>query len=228
MPQPPAELGILNYIASGLFFLLASFNLINCMKDASSLTNTLSATLPIYLLAIFCFLLKGKYILSIAFLCVALQSTIYNNNIDNYSGAIFFIFSSQVISNKKYGVFLLFVTVISISINATNNDLHVNTALNLMIAYFAVYLVYFFIVIKPLYRMLHAPKKIKSINKDDYLKLLMLSNGYTFKEVCKAIGENPKTYDLEASVKELMRKSKCTNLIQLGKTFGLAEDINIK
>jgi len=207
------QVGTLNLIIGILFFLLATFKFINSIQDKDTFWMLFIESIPFYILGILCIKFDNKFVLSGVFLSVAIYSILTSNSIDDYSGSIFILFSFHSIKNKKIIIPYSLLTIITISINSAIHELRFNTAFNILIAYFAVYTIYYFLI----YKDLSLTKNIDNLSKEERDILFLYLKGYNYEEISKTLKLNVLPTTIRRKIKAIKEHNNIKNDVQFGK-----------
>ncbi len=115
-------------------------------EEGITKASFLSYLLPFFIVVVLILITKGnKYITALVYLFIGVGTTIDPSNIGDYSGAIFFLYSYHQLKNKKYGVFLLLMTPISLTFRATSHGGSVPQIIEMMAAFGFIYAIYYYL-----------------------------------------------------------------------------------
>lgn len=181
MKKQVQEGGIPNTIIGVLTLVIAVQNTVNTYMFDMGVTTILLKVVPLYLLAFFIIIFKRKEITSIIVLIGAVYSVITASGIDDFSGSSFFIIAYGYYRKKWYLVFIVIITILSISIYSNINHLKFSTTINLFNIYIIIYILFYF-----LYE--HKKRRLKLEGKDESRILYYLNEGNSQKEVAVIIG----------------------------------------
>ena len=189
------SLYILNIVA---LVLVGAFNLIDCISERSPFLDYILYVLVFYLIAGFIIYAakKNKYKWNALLFAILGIGTLLGNEPDNYSGAVFIMFSLYIFNSKKTNLILMAVMIITIVGKNIFFDLDITNTVNLFLVYAYVFLIY--------YILIH-PKKpavvpAHDLNQESRKIIEYLVAGYTNKEIAYrvALTENAVTKRLKA------------------------------
>jgi DNA-binding CsgD family transcriptional regulator len=174
-------------------------------------------TLPFILLSIGNLLIDKKSSLAIIYFIVALYSALNPDYQEDFSGAVFFMFSFHSIKKKWYSVIIIISTILCISLKATKYDLRANVVMALIIAYGIVYVSYYFLI----YRNKKTPPKrnidIIIIDQEEKAILQLYCRGYSYDEISKTLSLNILGSSVRRKITSIMTDNNKTNDAQFGK-----------
>lgn len=189
------SLYILNIVA---LVLVGAFNLIDCISERSPFLDYILYVLVFYLIAGFIIYAakKNKYKWNALLFAILGIGTLLGNEPDNYSGAVFIMFSLYIFNSKKTNLILMAVMIITIVGKNIFFDLDITNTVNLFLVYAYVFLVY--------YILIHPKKPIiisgPNLDYENTKIVEYLVAGYTNKEIAYrvALTENAVTKRLLA------------------------------
>jgi DNA-binding CsgD family transcriptional regulator len=169
--------------------------------------------IPFLAISILSYFLKIKTLASIAFMIAALYSAIDQGNGVDYPGVVFFVLFYSLYKTNIMGVVVIVISIISICLRTLIYDLELYESLKLFIAYSASYYFFYHFIFK---KKAYKPENFTS---SEYERLVLYSQGYTFEQICAKLKLSLQLYTFNRQMKELMRKSECSNLVEFGRTM---------
>jgi DNA-binding CsgD family transcriptional regulator len=183
-------------------------NLFISITKPYPLYKLLYLTLPYLIVIIMGLFFSFELFLSATLLIVALISIIEKSVEIDYGGSIFFFLSFCVNKNNKYGIFIILITMISISLRSYINDLSIFQSFNLTLAYGAVYSISYLLLIKKSKHLL------TKLNKSEYERIKLYSKGMTTEEINDILKLNIDPKNIRQSITKARDKFECSNDIE--------------
>ena len=139
------SLYILNILA---LVLVGAFNLIDCISDKSPFLDYILYVFVFYVIAGFVIYAakKNKYKWNALLFAILGIGTLLGNEPDNYSGAVFIIFSLYIFNSRKSNLILLTVMIITIVAKNIFFSLDITNTVNLFLVYIYVFLIYYILI----------------------------------------------------------------------------------
>lgn len=191
---------LLTQINASVLIIVASVNFINLINVGGSYFKWITDVFFIYSLGLFTIFAIRKRLYKWNALLYALLGigTIFGNDIGNYSGAVFIVFSVYILNTQITNIIL--VTVVAICIVAKNVffGFGITNTANLIIVYTFVFLIYFF-TIRADQKRLESGNASLTINKDIYLVphekqlLNLMAQGKNYKEIAEIFEKSQNT-----------------------------------
>ena len=213
--------GYLRIIFSCLLAILACINLTTDISNKENIFKILLMSVPFIILSIVMLKLSNNKAIILACLIAGLYSSFNQNVIGDYSASIFFIFSFHVSRNKKYGLVLIMISLLSVSINAIIIDSRIAVVVGLFISYSVIYIIYYYFLLKPLENKYSINFSTRSEEEKAILKLYAKGNSYS--EISKKLGLNVTDITIRRKIKSVKDDSGAKNDVQFGQwLFGNA------
>lgn len=206
--------GYFRIVLSLSLFSIFTLNLITGMINNINLKTVFIMTIPFFLLSIIMFLVSNKNAIILSCLIAGLYSSLNGNTTGDYSASIFFIFSFHLSKNKKYGIFLIFTSILCISINAIIVDSRIAVLVGLFIAYTVIYIIYYYFILKPCED--HHNFNLATRTEEEKAILKLYGKGYSYSQISKTLGLNVTDTTIRRKIKAVKDDSKCKNDVQFG------------
>lgn len=109
-----------------------------------TLQKATSYLLPFFVMVVIILITKGnKYVTAFVYLFMAVGTSIDPTNITDYSGMIYFAFSFQQIKNKYYGIAIILITCVCLTLRSVLFEDTIPQAVLMLIAFAYLYALYY-------------------------------------------------------------------------------------
>lgn len=208
--DPSGKISLINGImAFGVFL----FNLMDQIIKGQNIVDRIGYTAPFLIIAIICLTVKSKYINTLAFLFIAISTTLFANDVSNYSGALPFLFAYHQFRSKRFGMVILAITVVSISMRAITMGDTIPGNLIMVAVYMWAYAIYYICI-----KILFPNGAIAGLTKKEMRLLDLLAEGKIQKEIAGIMGVS--NYDVWNMVKKIKEKTGYISLDQVMFNYG--------
>lgn len=201
---------------------LLSIAILNLFLQYMETGNVLGRPYLTYLLiflSFIIFIIGTKITLSIILLILGVIAFIDSPNISDLTAVLFFIFSFQLINNKKYAVIILIINILLIAVKASYKGMEIYQSFILLIGCASIYLMYYFIIYKDLDKKSNV--KFKELTAEENKILEYMANGMSQKEAGYELGYDK--YRTNYIVKEIRKKTGYDSLYEIMYRAGVKE-----
>ena len=157
--QAHGEHDLINRIGSIILLLLFFFNVYTQIIKNVNLLEEIQYTAPYFIGAVLLFIFDWKKVLSIIILLVGIHNIIDSSSPGSLEGVIFFVLAYTCYRKIPYAVFISVLTIVLLTIRSTILGDTIPQTLAIILGYFALYTLYYSIVLK----QLAVYKKIQSL-----------------------------------------------------------------
>lgn len=179
------KIDILNIFALSL---VAFFNIVNQVHMNKDIIGRAVYTVPfIFLILIVVLFRKNRYINSFIYLLIAIGTTIDPNNISDYSGSIFFIFSFHLIKSNIYALFVMFTSIICITIRSIVFKDMIPGNLIIILVFSYIYTTYYLLIYRESTNKLDIKNKNLTKEQNEIMNMIG-SEGLSQKEIAYKLG----------------------------------------
>lgn len=192
--------------------LVLFFNLFDIIISGQEILQNLISIVPFFILIIGSFFFKGseKYYSFIYLFIGVCTILLGDSSASNLSGSVFLILSWIFNKNKKYFIFTIVLTIILLTLRGYSLKETPSNLLLTITAFIYIYIIFFIKLSNNL------KSKPKNLSKKDYDRILLLSKGYTSKEICDILNISINPYSLNRDFKKIMKSYGCDNMFQFG------------
>ncbi len=176
---------IVSIISLVMFFTIAT-NIIENIPIKDIIINII----PFILIVLTVVIVPIQYSSAIVFLLIAIGTSIDPENISDYSGSIFFIYSYHMIKGRWYGIITIFLTIVSVTIRTIRTNEAIPQALIILLIYFFIYSIYYLIILKQFTKPIKS--KLKNLTTDENTILELMCNGESQENAGAKIGHKDK------------------------------------
>jgi DNA-binding CsgD family transcriptional regulator len=206
--------GFLRLIFSLSLLSISILNGITNIFNKESFLIIFVMSVPFFFLSGVMFFIENKRAISLVCLIAALYSALNQNDIGDYSAAIFFIYSFHTNKNKYYGIIIIFTSILCISINAIIIDSRISVIVGLFIAYTVIYIIYYFYIHKAAenkYNLNYA-----TLSEEEKAIIKLYKRGYSYSKISKTLQMNVTDTTIRRKIRQVKLKSGCKNDVQFG------------
>ena len=188
---------ILSIVNASVFSTVASINLIKLLDDGASIFEWCRDVFFIYILGIITVIciLKNIHKWNALIYAILGIGTIFGNDIGNYSGAVFIVFSVYILKNQILNIILVSIVIISVVAKNMLFGFAITNAVNQLIIYGFVFLIYFFTIRADMRKLdnpiLTFPNVYLLPNEKKLIRLLYL--GHTRQEIYSIMNKSKNT-----------------------------------
>lgn len=220
------ELSFLNIITVSVLFVL---NIINTIYQKYTLSDT-SHVFIVLIVAIMVTVMLRRYkvYLLIAYVFMGICIILDPSNVSDFSPAIFFIFSFHILKNKFYGIGVLILSLILVTIKALVVNDTLPGIVIMIIAYAYIYTTYYFLIykkheqekqdltnnhIKEIEKLKSKTLRIDTLGLKEKEKAMikMYVNGYSYDQISEFLGLNITSDTVRRNIWEIKKNSKTNN-----------------
>ncbi len=202
------EIRIINNIGAVSLLLLFILNLLNQIHLNRNVFERIEYTAPYLVGAILLYFLNWKYIISIVLLAVGTYTLFNTSDPADLSSVLFFCLSHILIRKHLYSVFILVLTIVSLSIRSINLGDSIPQAIIIILGFFALYALFYFIVTTA--KKDSIAINLKTLTKEENTLLRLMAGGMTQIEAGYELGYNK--YTTNNIVKRIRKKTKTNSL----------------
>jgi hypothetical protein len=198
--------------AGVLMLLLSVFNLLKSFEESLQLLDVIYLIIPFFVISGLFFTINNKAYVYITILAGGLYAAIDQPNSVDFSGASMFFMLYGIDRNKKHGLVLIIITLLSISLRVLFFDLGFFAGMKLILAYTVVY---------DFSRTIFASEKVFTIDIElksiDKKILKRYSNGQSYEQIIREMKLGIEPDSLRKRITNIRKLSGCNNDVQFGK-----------
>ncbi len=166
---------------SAVISVVLFFNVLDQIDLGQPFLERLVYTAPfVFMLLLGAVFRRNITFISIIYLIIAIGTSLDPENVSDYSGSIFFMFSFHIVKKKWYALVIIFTTMGAVAFRSIINGDTVSQAFVLLSVFFYIYAIYYFLIYKP---MSNRPAiKIEDLTIEENNMLQLLAKGLSQKE----------------------------------------------
>lgn len=209
------ELKVINIISLGI---LITLNILSIVFEGRYNLSPILITSVLLLIFVVSIVLSPKNILPFMYLIIGLCMVFDSSNISDFSASIFFIFSFHVLKNKFYGIGVLVLSLILVTIKSLVVNDTLSGIVIMIIAYAYIYTTYYFLIYK---QPKSKPKTLRidtlGLKEKEKAMIKMYVNGYSYDQISEYLGLNITSSTVRRNIWEIKKNSKTNNDAHFGK-----------